>query len=106
LTGINNSGQIFGTYTGLTCSRCLFFYDDGKYFDISVPLPANAPRPDGVPAGNAFLTNLGGMNDSGGFVGAYFRITEWTVDMRGELDIAKFEVKNFIATPQKPDKKN
>jgi hypothetical protein len=43
--GFNNNGQIFGTYDSFTCFVCLFFYADGKFFDVNLPLPANEPRP-------------------------------------------------------------
>ena len=90
-----------------TGSVTLFAYpSDGKFFDIGLPLPANAPRPDGKPAGTASIINLRGLNDFGQFVGAYSRVVEWGIDIFGNFGPTKFEIGNFIATPQKPDKKN
>jgi hypothetical protein len=105
ISGFNNNGQIFGGYFGGGFGVHLFFYDDGKYFDISLPLPENAARPDGQPAGNAGIASLGGMNDLGQFVGSYVRITEWGLHF-GELEPTQYEFAHFIATPEKPDKKN
>ncbi len=85
---------------------CVFLFDDGDYFKISLPLPPNAPRPDDVPAGTAFLGRLGGMNDRGQFVGTYYRTSEWAIDIFGNLGPSRYEAGNFIATPEKPDKKN
>src|SRR5262249_34676399 len=52
--GLNNNGQIFGEYyDGNGCSGCLFLYDDGQYFDVSLSLPDNAPYPDGTISGPA-----------------------------------------------------
>jgi len=44
------------------------------------------------------------MNDSGQFVGTYYRTSEWAVDMFGNLGPSRFEVGNFIATPQEEKK--
>jgi hypothetical protein len=45
------------------------------------------------------------MNDAGQFVGFYQRVTEWGMRF-GELAPTQYELKHFIATPQKSDKKN
>jgi hypothetical protein len=106
IEGFNNNSQILGWYSDSACgSRCIFLFDSGEYFTISLPLPPNAPRPDGAPAGTASLSNIGGLNDKGQFVGAYVRISEWAIDMFGNLGPSRIEVGNFIATPQKPRKK-
>jgi hypothetical protein len=106
ITGFNNKSQILGWYTDndANCSgHCIFLFDSGEYFTINLPLPANEPRPDGAPAGIAFLSasDLGGLNDKGQFVGTYFRILEWGRDIFGNLAPSKYEVGNFIATPHK-----
>ena len=107
IEGFNNNGQIVGWYTDNTCrGMCPFLFDDGKYFKVSLPFPANAPRPDGAPAGTAFPGRIGGLNDSGQFVGTYYRTAEWAVDFHGNLGPSKYDVGNFVATPQKPGKKN
>ena len=102
VVAINNDTQILGWYTGAGCqqSMCLFLRDDGLYFAIDLPLPPNAPRPDAIPAGNARLIRLSGLNDKGQFVGSYVRILEWNArDHLGNIAPSKSEVINFIATP-------
>jgi len=107
ITGFNNNSQIVGWYTDNNCTgMCVFLFDDGDYFKISLPLPPNAPRPDDVPAGTAFLGRLGGMNDRGQFVGTYYRTSEWAIDIFGNLGPSRYEAGNLFATPEKPDKKN
>ncbi|MDP2606522.1 MAG: hypothetical protein Q8S00_28605 [Deltaproteobacteria bacterium] len=100
--GFNNNGQIFGEYDGPTCSnRCLFLYDSGEYFDVSLPLPDNAPYPNGMIIYPASAFNFAGLNDKGQFVGTYHRILEWGPDPfhPGEFEPTKTELVNFIATP-------
>jgi hypothetical protein len=110
ITGINNNSQILGWYDDIDadCSGvCIFLFDSGEYFTINLPLPSNEPRPDGAPAGFASLSGslLGGLNDKGQFVGTYYRISEWGLDIFGNLGPSDIEIGNFIATPQKPRKK-
>jgi hypothetical protein len=108
ITGFNNNSQILGWYTDndTDCSGvCVFLLDSGEYFTINLPLPANEPRPDGAPAGIASLSGLGGLNDKGQFVGTYFRIAEWGIDIFGNLGPSRVELGHFVATPQKPRKK-
>jgi uncharacterized membrane protein len=104
IAALNNNSQVLGSYDDPKCHTCLFLYDDGEYFKITLPLPPNAPRPDGVPAGNALLIDLGGMNDKGQFVGTYLRASEWFI-ASGHLE-SKSEIQNFIATPEKRSNKN
>jgi hypothetical protein len=104
ITGFNNDSQILGWYTDsdTDCPGvCVFLLDSGEYFNIELPLPPNEPRPDGVPAGIATLSgsSLGGLNDKGQFVGTYFRVAEWEIDMFGNLGPSRLDVRNFIATP-------
>jgi hypothetical protein len=107
ITGFNNNSQIFGWYTDSGChSMCLFLFDSGEYFKISVPLPDNAPYPNGMFVQPASLINVGGLNDNGQFVGTYHRILEWGPDpfYPEEFAPTKTELVNFIATPAKPGK--
>jgi hypothetical protein len=104
--GFNNLGQVFGEYDGPSCFGCLFLYDGSTYLDITLPLPANAPRPDGLPAGTASLGSIRGLNDNMQFVGTYFRVAAWAIDFEGNLAPSKYDVGNFIASPKKPSKVN
>jgi len=101
--GFNNFSQIFGAYSGPGCSRCLFFWDGVEYFDVKLPLPNNAPYPKDMSVWPASAFNFAGLNDSGQFVGSYFRILEWGPDPLhpGEFGPTKTEIGNFTATPQK-----
>ena len=100
---INNLGQVLGWYSGAGCPSqpCLFLYDDNMYFAAPLPLPANEPRPDGMPAGTATLIGMSGLNDKAQFTGSYYRILEWNArDHLGNIAPSKIEVINFIATPK------
>jgi hypothetical protein len=101
--GFNNHSQIFGAYSGPGCGQCLFFYDGIEYFDVSLPLPDNAPYPNGMIVFPASAFNFAGLNDNGQFVGTYQTILEWGPDPfhPGEFAPTKTELVNFIATPQK-----
>jgi hypothetical protein len=106
IEGFNNNSQMIGWYEKFSsaCSMCVFLFDDGHYFGVSLPLPANAPRPDGIPSGNASLGRVGGLNDNGQFVGTYYRIAEWGPDPfhPGEIAPTKLDIGNFVATPAEP----
>jgi hypothetical protein len=101
--GLNNNSHLFGAYAGPGCGRCLFLYNGIEYLDVNLPLPDNAPYPNGMLVFPASLINFGGLNDSDQFVGTYSRILEWGPDPfhPGEFAPTKTEVVNFIATPQK-----
>jgi hypothetical protein len=104
ITGFNNESQVFGWYADLTeeCRLlCLFRFDRGEYFKITLPLPANEPRPDCAPASVPRVISVGGLNDKGQFVGEYGRITSWVTDEFGTV-FPVWEYYRFVATPQKP----
>jgi hypothetical protein len=98
--------QIFGAYSGPGCSGCLFFWDGVEYFDVKLPLPDNAPYPKDMSVWPASAFNFAGLNDSGQFVGTYFRILDWGPDPfhPGEFGPTETEIGNFVATPQKVKK--
>jgi hypothetical protein len=101
ITGFNNKSQILGWYTGGSeCfGSCLFLFDRGEYLTITLPLPANEPRPDGAPGGTAFLGSVGGLNDKGQFVGTYYRVAEWGPGLYpGDIVPKRYDVAHFVAT--------
>jgi len=104
IAGFNNNSQILGWYSdnGENCAAyaCVFLFDGGEYFPIDLPLPANEPRPDGVPAGIAALLGVGGLNDERQFVGTYMRALEWDIDPFGNLTPSVVAAGRFIATPR------
>lgn len=99
-SALNNNTQILGIYSAPGCSQCVFLRDDDLYFAITLPLPANEPRPDGVDAGVARLIGVGGLNDKQQFVGNYVRVLEWALDRFGFMSPKRSENVRFIATPK------
>lgn len=102
VVSLNNNTQVLGLYSGAGCaqSRCVFLWDDDQYFPVALPLPANEPRPDGLPAGNATLTYAGGLNDKAQFVGTYRRVLEWGLDHLRNFTPTRSETVHFLATPK------
>ena len=103
IQGFNNNGQIFGSYEGPGCFQsgsCLFSWDDGKFSPVTLPVPDNALRPDGV-ATKATIFGLQGYNDNQEFIGTYFQTLTWKLNEYGDYVSATFNLVDFIAKPVK-----
>jgi hypothetical protein len=101
--GLNNRGEIFGGFRGPDCHQspaCPFFYDGTNFLDVTLPLPPNAPFPPNMTVFPATVLDLGGLNDSGQFVGRYRRTLAWRQDSLGGFVAASSEIVPFVATPQ------
>jgi len=105
ITGLNDHGEVLGWSDACDQSLCPFLYEHGMYTAIVLPLPPNAPRPDHLPAGNARLSRIAGLNEAGEFVGTYIQTTAWGPDIFGNIGPSQQFVQHFIATPARHDRR-